>query len=142
MQKNGELYLIYTIYSPTFTLDMKRTGFLIVLAILSFSSYAQLSKTKWKTTLQLENITDVYFDFGRDSLKVFAVADSSLLETSIYKEKDKELSILKVKGISTCEGITGIYKFEIKNDQMVLTLISDQCSDRSEVLDKLVLTRI
>ena len=141
MQKNGELYLIYTTYSPIFTIIMKRTGFLIVLAILSLSSYAQLSKTKWKTTLQLENITDVYFDFGRDSLKVFAVADSSMLETSIYKEKGNELSILKVKGISTCEGITGVYKFEIKNDQMVLTLISDQCSDRSEVLDKLVLTR-
>jgi hypothetical protein len=121
---------------------MKKTGFLIALAFLSFSSYAQLSKTKWKTTLQLENVTEVYFDFGSDSLKVFVVADSSLLETSLFKEKDRELSILKVKGISNCEGITGTYKFEIKNDQLVLTLISDKCSDRSEVLDKAVLTRI
>jgi hypothetical protein len=121
---------------------MKKTGFLVILAFLSISSFAQLSKTKWKTTLQLENITDVYFDFGKDSLKVFVVADSSLLETSLFTEKGKELSILKVKGISTCDGITGTYKFEIKNDQMVLTLISDPCSDRSEVLDKVVLTRI
>jgi len=113
-----------------------------MLAFLSFSSFAQLSKTKWKTTLQLENVTEVYFDFGGDSLKVITVADSSLLEISLFKEKDKELSILKVKGISNCEGITGTYKFEIKNDQLVLTLITDQCSDRSEVLDKVVLTRI
>ena len=113
-----------------------------MLTILSIASYAQLNKTKWKTQLQLENITDVYFDFGNDSLKVFAAADSSLLETSLFTEKGKELSILKVKGISNCDGITGTYKFEIKNDQMVLTLISDQCSDRSEVLDKVVLIKI
>ena len=121
---------------------MKKTGFLITLAFLSFSSFAQLKKTKWKTTLQLENITDVYFDFGSDSLKVFTVADSSLLETSLFKEKDKELSIIKVTGISTCDGITGTYRFEIKKDQLVLTLISDPCSDRSEVLDKAVLKKI
>ena len=96
---------------------MKKAVFLITLAFLSFSSYAQLSKTKWKTTLQLDNVTDVYFEFGRDSLKVFAAADSSLLETSLFTEKGKELSILKVKGISSCDGITGVYKFEIKDDQ-------------------------
>ena len=99
---------------------MKKIVFLFVLVIFSFSSYAQLSKTKWKTSLQLENITDVYFDFGSDSLKVFVVADSSLLETSVFTEKGKELSILKVKGISNCDGITGLYKFEIKNDQIGL----------------------
>jgi hypothetical protein len=121
---------------------MKKAIFLIMLAFLSFSSYAQLSKTKWKTTIQLENATDVYFDFGSDSLKVVTVSDSSLLETSLFKEKDRELSILKVNGMSNCEGMTGTYKFEIKNNQLILTLISDPCSDRSEVLDKIVLTRI
>lgn len=121
---------------------MKKAVFLITLAFLSFSSYAQLSKTKWKTTLQLDNLTDVYFEFGRDSLKVFAAADSSLLETSLFTEKGKELSILKVRGISSCDGITGIYKFEIKDDQMVLTLVSDSCSDRSEVLDKTKLIKM
>jgi len=121
---------------------MKRIVCLAALVFFSFTSFAQLSKTKWKTTLQLENITDVYFDFGRDSLKVFAAADSSLLETSLFTEKNKELSILKVKGISTCDGITGNYKFEIKNDQLVLIVTSDSCSDRAEVLDKLVLTKI
>ncbi len=121
---------------------MKRTAFLIALAFLSISSHAQLVKTKWKVTLQLENTTDVFFDFGRDSLKVFVVADSSLLETSLFTEKAGEMTILKVNGISNCEGVTGTYKFEIKGDQMVLTLISDQCSDRAEVLDKAVLTRI
>jgi hypothetical protein len=123
-------------------LNMKKTGFLVMLAFISFSSYAQLSATKWKTTLQFENSTDVYFDFGKDSLKVYKVADSSLLETSLYTEKGAELSILKVSGISECDGISGIYKFDIKNSQMVLTLVSDKCSDRSEVLDKAILTKI
>jgi len=121
---------------------MKKTGLLILLAFFSFSLHAQLSQTKWKTTLQLENATEVYFDFSRDSLKVFVVADSSLLESNIYTAKEGELSILKVSGISNCEGITGKYKFEIKNDQMVLTLMSDPCTDRAEVLEKVVFTRI
>jgi hypothetical protein len=121
---------------------MKKTGFLIALSLLCLSSYAQLSGTKWKVTLQLENATEVYFDFGRDSLKVLVAADSSLLETSLFTEKDGELRVLKVKGVSNCAGETGVYKFEIKNDQMVFTLMSDPCSDRAEVLDKVVLTRI
>jgi len=121
---------------------MKKAALLLVLAFLSFSSYAQLSKTKWKTTLQLENMTDVFFEFGSDSLKVFAAADTSLLETSLYKEKAGEVTFLKVSGISNCEGITATYKFEIKGDQMVLTVVSDQCTDRAGVLDKAVLIRI
>jgi lantibiotic modifying enzyme len=90
----------------------------------------------------LQNLTDVLFDFGKDSVKVFVVADSSLLETSLFTEKDGEMTILKVNGISNCEGVTGKYKFNIKEDQMVLTLISDSCSDRAEVLDKAVMTRM
>ena len=121
---------------------MKKTGFLITLAFLSFSSYAQLSHTKWKTTLQLENATEVYFDFGRDSLKVFTVAEDSLLETCTFNEKGKELSIIKVTGISNCEKTTGTYKFEIKNDQLVLNLLNDLCSDRAEALDKAVLKKM
>jgi hypothetical protein len=93
---------------------MKQKVLLVVLTLLSFSSYAQLSKTKWKVTLQLENTTEVYFDFSRDSLKVFVIADSSLLETSLFTEKGGELSILKVHGISNCEGVTGTYHFESK----------------------------
>ena len=121
---------------------MKKAGFLVLLAFLSVSTYAQLAKTKWKVTLQLENPTEVRFDFGGDSLKVFVIADSSLLETSLFTEKGKVLSILKVSGISNCEGITGMYNFEFKNDQMILTLASDQCSDRAEALDKAVLMRL
>ncbi len=121
---------------------MKKTGLLIALTFFAFSTYAQLSKTKWKTTLQLENSTEVYFDFGTDSLKVFVAADSSLLETVLFTEKSGEMTLLKLSGISNCEGVTGKYKFEIKNDEMVLTLVSDSCSDRAEVLDRAVLIRI
>ena len=121
---------------------MKRITLLVLLAFLAISSHAQLSKTKWKVTLQLENSTEVFFDFGKDSLKVFVAADSSLLETSLFTEKAGEVSILKVNGISNCEGVTGTYTFEIKENQLVLTLKSDQCTDRAEVLDKAVLTRI
>jgi len=123
-------------------MDNKKTGLLIILALITFSLKAQLNQTKWKTTLHLENATEVYFEFGRDSLKVFVVADSSLLETNLYTEKGGELNILKVNGISNCEGMTGKYKFEIKNDQMVLTVVSDPCMDRAEVLEKAVITRL
>jgi hypothetical protein len=115
---------------------MKKITFLLLLAFAAVTTNAQLAKTKWKGTLQLDNPVDVIFDFGKDSLSVYTVAENSGLETMTYSAKDAVLSITKAYGQSDCDSqVTGKYKFEIKDDEMSLTLIADDCANRSAVLN-------
>ena len=115
---------------------MKKITIFLLLAFAAVTTNAQFAKTKWKGTLQLDNPVDVVFDFGKDSLSVYTAADNAGLETMTYSAKDTVLSITKAYGQSSCDGqTTGKYKFEIKNDELTLTLISDDCADRSSVLN-------
>jgi hypothetical protein len=114
---------------------MKKITLLLLLIIGALASQAQLSKTKWKGTLQLDNPLEVIFDFGKDSLFVYTVADNSALETMIFTDTDRVLTIKKVYGQSDCSETEGKYKYEIKNDELVLTLVSDECTGRSSVLN-------
>jgi hypothetical protein len=116
---------------------MKKIVFLVLVSFATVSLHAQLAKTKWKGTLQLDNPVDVVFDFGKDSLTVYTVENNAGLETMVFTDKDAVLSIKKVYGQSDCDvAVTGKYKYEIKDTEMVLTLISDDCPNRSNVLDK------
>lgn len=115
---------------------MKKIIFVMMAVIIGISANAQLTNTKWKGVLQLENETDVVFDFRTDTLEAVLVEDNSTLELMQYSVKDDVLSIQKISGQSTCsETSVARYKFEMKDDSLVLTLIEDECSDRSSVLD-------
>jgi len=115
---------------------MKKITIFLLLAFAAITTNAQLAKTKWKGTLQLDNPVDVVFDFGKDSLTVYTAAENAGLETMTYSAKDAVLAINKAYGQSDCDGtMTGKYKFEIKNDEMTLVLISDDCANRSAVLN-------
>jgi len=114
---------------------MKKITLLLMVTIGALTTQAQLAKTKWKGTLQLDNPLEVIWDFGNDSLVVYALADNSALETMTFKDADKTLTIKKVFGQSDCTESEGKYKYEIKNDELVLTLISDECTGRSSVLN-------
>jgi len=47
------------------------------------------------------------------------------------------LTIKKINGQSDCDAsVLGKYKFDIKGKDMYVTLVSDDCNDRSSVLDK------
>jgi hypothetical protein len=116
---------------------MKKIVFLMLVSFATVSLHAQLAKTKWKGTLQLDNPVDVIFDFGKDSLSVSVVENSAGLETMLFTDKDGVLSINKVYGQSDCDTqATGKYKYEIKGEELLLTLVSDDCPNRSQVLDK------
>jgi hypothetical protein len=114
---------------------MKKIFLLLVVIIGGLAANAQLAKTKWKGTLQLDNPLEVIFDFGKDSLFVYTLADNSALETMTFTDSDKVLTIKKVYGQSDCNETEGKYKYEIKNDELVLTLVSDDCTGRSSVLN-------
>jgi hypothetical protein len=114
---------------------MKKIILLLFVTFGAFVSQAQLAKTKWKGTLQLDNPLEVIFDFGKDSLFVYTVADNSALETMTFTDADKVLTIKKVFGQSDCAETEGKYKYEIKNGELILTLVSDECAGRSTVLN-------
>ena len=115
---------------------MKKISFFLLLAFAALGAHAQLSKTKWKGTLQLENPIEVVFDFGKDSLTVYNTADNSGLETMSYTAKAGVLSIKKAYGQSSCDDqVTGKYKYAIKDGELSLVLVSDDCADRSGVLN-------
>jgi hypothetical protein len=117
---------------------MKKTFFCLLVTLLAAGAHAQLANSKWKTTLKLESPADVIFEFGKDTLNVTQVADGGLLETMVFSVKDGILTIQKTSGQSDCDTSTiGKYKLEMKDDKTILaTLVSDDCSDRSTVLDK------
>ncbi|MFI5153292.1 MAG: hypothetical protein ACHQET_08175 [Chitinophagales bacterium] len=114
---------------------MKKIILLLCVVIFAASANAQLAKSKWKGTLQLDNPIEVVFDFGKDSLSVYTVADNSALETMTFTDVDNVLVIKKVYGQSDCNEVEGKYKYEIKNEELVLTLVADDCAGRSQVLN-------
>jgi len=106
------------------------------------STHAQVTNSKWKTTLQLDQPVDVVFDFRTDTLDVTNAADSSSLETMKYTLKDTVLTIQKLYGQSECDTSTiGSYTCTINGDEMHLKMISDDCSDRSGVIADIKLNR-
>lgn len=115
---------------------MKKIFLIVLVAFIGVSANAQLANSKWKGILVLDTPVDVVFDFKTDTLEALVAADNSSLELMQYSIKDSVLSIQKISGQSDCAG-TAIarYKFEMKEDAFVLTLVEDECYNRSSVLD-------
>ena len=121
---------------------MKKILFLLLISFICLSTHAQVTNSKWKTTLQLDQPVDVVFDFRTDTLDVTNAADSSSLETMKYTLKDTVLTIQKLYGQSECDtGTIGSYTCTINGDEMHLKMISDDCSDRSGVIADIKLNR-
>ena len=98
-------------------------------------SRAQLSNTKWMGTVLMEKPVSVIWKFDKDTLKVLALTDSSMIETMTFKTEPGYLFITRVTGISTCDNSTiGKYKFDIRDEKLYLTAVDDACSDRSEAI--------
>jgi Domain of unknown function (DUF3471) len=115
---------------------MKKIACIAWLGLISHVASAQLVHTKWHGTLRLDNPANVILDFGKDTLVLYTVADSTVVETMLYSARDSVLSLKKIDGQSDCDGsTTGIYHFFQNKDFLFLRLASDSCLDRSSVLD-------
>ena len=117
---------------------MKKTIVTLLLVMTSGVLLAQLSNTKWKGTLRGDNPQNVIFNFKKDTAVVYNLSDSSIVETMIYSVKDMVLTLNKIDGISDCDNSTpGKYRIGIVKDALYLTLLDDNCSDRSSAIDSL-----
>lgn len=122
---------------------MKKIISVLLLSLIIFGAQAQLINSKWKTTLQLDEATDVVFNFSADILNVTYATDSSnILEASKYTLKDTVLTLRKLFGQSECDTTAiGIYSCIINGNEMQLTLISDDCSNRADIIKDIKLNK-
>jgi hypothetical protein len=98
--------------------------------------HAQIANSKWKGTLKMDTITPVIWHFGKDTVRVIQISDSSLVETMTYKTEHGYLYLTKITGVSSCDTkVVGKYKIEIRNDNLYITLAEDACEDRSSAIN-------
>jgi hypothetical protein len=121
---------------------MKKTFFVFLVSFTSFTVHAQLKNTKWKGTLKVEQPFEAVFDYRNDTLEVTNAQDNSSIETMNYTIEKNILSLKKISGQSDCDTTIGKYKFEINNDILTFTVVSDPCDDRTPVLDNSKWTKV
>ena len=121
---------------------MKKIMFFFAFSIFSSSLFAQLDNTRWKATLIIDEPVNVIFDFKKDILSLYTVADSTMIETMNYTKDDTSFTLTKIDGQSDCDNSTpGRYRFKIKNGKIEIKMISDDCYDRSSVIDNTTWTK-
>jgi hypothetical protein len=115
---------------------MKKNSFAFIATFLFVSASAQLENTRWKARLKInEGLLITIFDFKKDTLSIYAVADSTLIERMIYTNNDSSFTLLKIEGQSDCDNAnTGEYGFTLTGDSLFLKLIKDNCYDRFSVI--------
>lgn len=120
---------------------MKRILITVFIIFIAFATNAQLSNTKWKGTLNVEGGMDVIFYFNNDTLDVLNAESGESLETMKYTTRDSVLTLVKLFGQSQCDSTPGNYKYVNENNQLTLSLISDECPDRSGAIGTMKLEK-
>jgi len=118
---------------------MKKMLFILAFSLAVAGAKAQLADTKWKMILNMgSGDTETTCTFSKDSLVVTITSSGEHVETLSYTLKDNILTVQKANGQSDCDtSAVGKYKVDITNTDMAFVLVSDDCSGRGEVLDKM-----
>ena len=115
---------------------MKNILFVILVSFTFIPAIAQQTPMKWKGKLNLDSPTDIILNFKNGTCEAVRVADSQSIEIMNYTLNDTLLTLQKISGDSDCDTTSiGKYKIEKKNNSVLVILISDDCSDRSNALD-------
>lgn len=94
-----------------------------------------LAHTAWQGAVETSQVVNVVMRYGADTITMYTISDQQLLETMTYTMKGDTLSWKKVSGSSPCDTqAIGIYQAIIKDDQLVLKLLNDECPLRSGAL--------
>jgi hypothetical protein len=114
---------------------MKKLCFILPLVVVAHISNAQLQDTKWTGILQLESPVEVVFDFKTDTLNAINNSDKTVIESMTYKATDSTFTVMKVSGQSECDNVPGTYRYSIRDNELTIAKLNDDCSDRYEVLN-------
>lgn len=113
----------------------------LVVSLTALTVNAQLSNSKWKGTLNINGGMGVQFSFYNDTLDVSNAESGESLETMKYSTTDSVLTLVKLYGNSQCDTAEGKYKYSIAENEMTLSLISDDCPDRSGAIGTMKLEK-
>ena len=121
---------------------MKKTIVCVLLVtIFSAAANAQLANSKWTGIIKVNSDVNVAFKFGKDTLVVYNRDDNSVIETMTYNATNSTFTLVKTSGQSDCDKMPGKYKYETRENLLIITLLEDSCDDRSSVLQKLQLLK-
>ncbi len=110
----------------------KIIGFGILMVFITSALSAQLTDTKWKNSMNIPDPTETFLQFKKDTVLLTVVADGTLVETMTYSVSKDTLRLTKTSGMSPCaDNIIGLYHFELKDDKLTITPISDDCFERA-----------
>jgi hypothetical protein len=110
---------------------MKKIVLSIITAFVFTTVVAQLRDTRWKTSLQLSNgPTTTAINFKKDTVLVYTVADSTMIERMTYTKTDSSFTLVKIDGQSGCDTTPGKYGFTVSGGKLFLKLLQDDCFDR------------
>jgi hypothetical protein len=103
---------------------------------------AQFANTSWKGLYKVPDPTEMILQFKTDTLLLIDPMNNQPVETMKYSVSGDTVTITKISGASDCNDEKGIYKMEIKDNKLFITLISDDCYSRSasgadEALEKI-----
>lgn len=111
---------------------MKSFAFVLLFCGFATNVFSQLTDSKWKNYMNVPDPTECILQFKKDTLVMIIVADGSVGETMKYSTSNDTLKITKLSGFSPCsEGVTGLYRFTIKDEKLTIVPLSDDCNDRS-----------
>ncbi|MBT8232143.1 MAG: T9SS type A sorting domain-containing protein [Saprospiraceae bacterium] len=105
-----------------------------IVALLSFGQNIQ--NTNWKTTI---NGAEYIFEFKTDSLNL--ILGNEKLEISTFKTSNDSLILLDHLN-SACGNINqGIYQMMFMTDTLMLSVLTDSCENRKNILDNIKLVQ-
>ena len=114
---------------------MSRIVLLAVLLTLSGFAKSQIQNTRWERTLPIDGDVNSILDFRNDTAALYTVADSSIVEVMSFSHTDSSITLVRLFGQSECDTLPGKYRYTIQGDSLTLTMLSDNCYDRSSVID-------
>jgi hypothetical protein len=109
----------------------KAFAYTVIFLLLSSTINAQLTDTKWKNFMNIPDSYETIMHFKKDTAILTLAADGSIIETMIYSVSKDTLRLTKVNGLSPCTENTGLYRIQIKNDNLTIAPISDDCNERA-----------
>jgi hypothetical protein len=115
---------------------MKKVSLAFIAAFLFTTAFAQLENTRWKTRLDINGPLNTLIDFKKDTVCLYTVADSTIIETMRYQHDDSSFTLFKIDGQSDCDNsIPGKYRYSIQGDSLIIQLLKDDCYDRYNTIE-------
>jgi hypothetical protein len=115
---------------------MKKLNLLAIFILFTgaFRADAQsIHNTAWKTYITSLSDT-ITLHIGGDTSFV-TVSTGDVVVRSIFQASGDTLTMKDFEGQYACQNGTGIYKYTIKEDKLVMKMVTDPCDGRGTAID-------